>query len=200
MLIRPEASAILIDGSNLHAALSRGGLNFSIDYKKLLDTFGGSLYKAFYFTALPPENEQSTLQPLIDYIEFNGFTVIKKPWKEFNHSQTFVCSECQHSNVLHTRKTKGNMDIEIAVIAEEIAPYIRNLYLFSGDGDFRYLIEGLQRKHGLHVTVISTLKTNPIMCADALRRQADAFIDLADMREAVEREEGSKRSRFLDGR
>jgi len=187
MLIRPETSAILIDGSNLHAALSRGALNFSIDYKKLLDTFGGALYKALYFTALPPETEQSTLQPLIDYLEFNGFEVVKKQWKEFNHSQTFVCDGCNKPNVLHTRKTKGNMDTEITVRALEVAPHVKNLYLFSGDGDFRYLIEALQRQHGLHVTVVSTIKTQPIMCADILRRQADAFIDLADMRDSVER-------------
>lgn len=187
MLIRPE-SAILIDGSNLHAALARGALNWQIDYKKLLATFGGNLYKAYYFTALPPESEQSTLQPLIDYLEFNGFTVVKKLWKEFNHSQSFTCLECGHSNTLHTRKTKGNMDTEITDTAWEIAPYIRNLYLFSGDGDFRHLVEAMQRRYGIHVTVVSTLKTNPIMCADILRRQADAFVDLADMREFVERE------------
>lgn len=185
MLIRNETSAILIDGSNLHASVTK--LNFSIDYKKLLDTFGDRLYKAFYFTALPPESEQSTLQPLIDYIEFNGYTVIKKVWKEFNHSQSFVCQECNKPNVLHSRKTKGNMDTEIVGIAYEIAPYIKNLYLFSGDGDFRFLVEAMQRRYGLHVTVVSTLKTNPIMCADILRRQADAFIDLDDMRGDVER-------------
>ena len=185
MLIRNETSAILIDGSNLHASVTK--LNFAIDYKKLLDTFGDRLYKAFYFTALPPESEQSTLQPLIDYIEFNGYTVIKKVWKEFNHSQSFICSECNKSNVLHSRKTKGNMDIEIAGIAYEIAPYIKNLYLFSGDGDFRFLVEAMQRRYGIHVTVVSTLKTVPIMCADILRRQADAFIDLDDMRDDVER-------------
>jgi len=105
-----------------------------------LNTFGGSLYKAFYFTALPPENEQSTLQPLIDYLEFNGFTVIKKQWKEFNHSPDIRMLRMSTSQCSAYSQTKGNMDIEIAVIAEEIAPYIRNLYLFSGDGDFRYLI------------------------------------------------------------
>jgi len=202
MLIRNnEASAILIDGSNLHAAVT--ALRFNIDYKKLLEGFGGSLYKAFYFTALPPDNEQSSLQPLIDFLEFNGFTVVKKLWKEFNHSQTFTCSECNKPNTLHTRKTKGNMDIEIAVIAEEIAPYIKNLFLFSGDGDFRFLVEALQRRHGIHVTVVSTISTNPIMCADILRRQADAFIDLVDMRESVERTEDQmavRRRNFSEGR
>lgn len=187
MLIRSEVSAILIDGSNLHATLNK--LNFNIDYKKLLDSFGGSLYKAFYFTALPPETEQSTLQPLIDFLEFNGFTVVKKLWKEFNHSQSFVCQACNEPNTLHSLKTKGNMDTEIAVKAYQIAPYIRNLYLFSGDGDFRSLVDDLQCRYGLHVTVVSSIKTTPAMCADLLRRQADAFIDLVDMRESVERTE-----------
>ena len=191
-----KTSAILIDGSNLHAATL--SLGFSIDYKRLLDSFGGSLYKAYYFTAMPPDTEQSTLRPLADYLEFNGFTVVKKLWKEFNHSKTFTCQACNVVNTQHSTKTKGNMDVEIAVRAYEIAPHISELYLFSGDGDFRDLVESLQRCHGIHVTVVSTIKTKPMMCADILRRQADDFIDLVDMRETVERIEDRRRN--LEGK
>lgn len=178
-------AAILIDGSNLHASCRT--LGFNMDYKRLLDTFPMPVFKAHYFTALPPETEQSTLRPMVDYIEFNGFTVIKKNWKEFNQSTTYVCRECNAANVFSSVKNKGNMDIEIAVIALELAPYVTDIFLFSGDGDFRFLVESLQRRYGIFVTVVSTIKSNPVMCADALRRQADQFIDLVDMREAVER-------------
>lgn len=178
-------TAILIDGSNLHASCR--ALGFNMDYKKLLKAFEGHIFKSYYFTALPPENEQSTLRPMVDYIEFNGFTVIKKNWKEFNQSSTFICRECNTQNVLSSVKNKGNMDIEIAVIALEVAPFVSDILLFSGDGDFRFLVESLQRRYGTYVTVVSTIKSNPIMCADALRRQADAFIDLEEIRHKIER-------------
>lgn len=192
-------TAILIDGSNLHAACN--ALGFSVDYKKLLDSFEGTIFKSYYFTALPSEGEYNSLQPMIDFMEFNGFTVIKKDTKEFTQTHRFVCTECKAANTQTSTKTKGNMDIEIAVIAKEIAPYVDNIILFSGDGDFRFLVEALQRSHGMFVTVVSTIKTNPKFCADDLRRQADEFIDLSDLRETVERTEdqASRRRQFLDG-
>ena len=192
-MIKPRSAAFLVDGSNLYA--STKALGFVIDFQKLLKTYQGSLFKAFYFTALPPAHEQSTLQPLVDHLEFNGYTVIKKEIKEFETTQRLTCPNCNKLGVYHDIKIKGNMDIEIAVIAKEIAPYIDDLFLFSGDGDFRFLVEGLQRSPGLHVTVVSTIKTRPMMCADILRRQADAFIDLADLREHVERTEDQRARR-----
>ena len=184
-MIKKKSVAILIDGSNLHAACR--ALGFNMDYKRLLAMFDDCIFKSYYFTALPPDTEQSTLRPMVDYLEFNGFTVIKKNWKEFNQSSTFTCRECSALNVFNSIKNKGNMDIEIAVVALEVAPYVTDVFFFSGDGDFRFLVESLQRRYGIFVTVFSTIKSNPVMCADALRRQADAFIDLADIRSQIER-------------
>lgn len=191
-------AALLIDGSNLYAAVKN--LGFTVDFKKLINSFDGSIHKAYYFTALPPDDQLSTLRPLIDYIEFNGFTVIKKVTKEYDKTSTFRCVECGHEHVTNSTTVKGNMDVEIATVAKEVAPYVDDIYLFSGDGDFRFLVEALQRQHGNYVTVVSTIRTKPMMCADALRRQADAFLELDDMREIISRDEDKRttaRQRFI---
>ena len=167
-----KTTAILIDGSNLHA--SNVALGFTVDYHKLLHYFDGVVLKACYFTALPPTTEQSTLRPMVDYLDYNGWTVFQKEWREFTDSQGL-------------RKVKGNMDVEIAVIAKELAPYVTHMVLFTGDGDFRFLVEALQRSHGIHVTVVSTRQSRPPMIADILRRQADTFIDLVDMQPHIKR-------------
>lgn len=172
MNARPQVSAILVDGSNVYATAK--ALGFSVDYKKLIDTFEGNVLKAFYFTALRAANEESAVRPMVDYLEYNGWTCITKPTQEWMQADG-------------KPKIKGNMDIEIAVIAKEIAPYITDLYLFSGDGDFSFLVDALQRTHVIKVHVVSSIKTNPPFCADRLRRQADSFIDLADMRNMIER-------------
>ena len=98
---------------------------------------------------------------------------------------------------LGRRKVKGNMDIELAVNAMEMAPHIDHMFLFSGDGDFRSLVEAMQRK-GVRVSVVSTITTHPPMVADELRRQADEFVDLITLsskvaRDPVERAERTQR-------
>lgn len=179
---RTQVSAILVDGSNVYATVK--SLGFFVDYKKLLDTFEGTILKAYYFTALRPANEDSAVKPLVDHLEYNGWTCITKPTQEFMQPDGKV-------------KIKGNMDIEIAVIAQEIAPYVTDLYLFSGDSDFAFLIEALQRRYALKVHVVSSIKTQPPFCSDRLRRQADTFIEIADMREAIirDRDETLRRMR-----
>ena len=84
------------------------------------------------------------------------------------------------------RKVKGNMDIELTVNAMELAPHVDHIVLFSGDGDFRPLIESLQRQ-GVRVSVVSTIRSNPPMIADELRRQADNFIELDGLRDVIGR-------------
>ena len=197
--MRPSerTTAILVDGSNLHATYEALGLT-SVDFKRVLQHFEGTILHAGYFTALPPNTEQSTLRPMVDWLDFNGWTVYQKEWKEF------------FDPVTRERKIKGNMDVEIAVIAKELAPYITHIVLFSGDGDFKFLVEAMQRAHRVHVTVVSSIKTRPAMCADSLRRQADTFIDLVDLHphigrvtktavDAVMSPAGSKRYRFNSG-
>lgn len=162
-----ERIALFIDGSNLYA--SARALNVEIDYKKLLSDFEsrGRLVRAFYYTALVEDQEYSPIRPLVDWLDYNGYTMVTKPAKEF-------------TDPAGRRKVKGNMDIELAIDMLELSPSIDHAVLFSGDGDFRRLVEAVQRK-GIRVTVVSSVKTNPPMIADELRRQADFFIDLRDL-------------------
>lgn len=166
--------ALFIDGANLYATAKT--LGFDIDYKRLLTEFKGkgTLVRAFYYTALIEDQEYSSIRPLIDWLDYNGYRVVTKPTKEFVDS-------------LGRRKIKGNMDIEIAVDALELAPHISHMVLFSGDGDFRSLVEAVQRK-GVKVSVVSTVTTQPPMVADDLRRQCDEFIDLARMADRIGRD------------
>ena len=142
-----ERIALFIDGANLYATAK--SLGFDIDYKRLLREFQsrGRLVRAFYYTALVEDQEYSSIRPLIDWLDYNGFSVITKPAKEFVDS-------------LGRRKIKGNMDIELAVNAMEMADHLDHTVLFSGDGDFRSLVEAVQRK-GVRVSVVSTITTQP---------------------------------------
>ncbi|WP_415237545.1 NYN domain-containing protein [Sneathiella sp.] len=168
-----ERTALFIDGSNLYA--SARSLGFDIDYKKLLSEFKnkGRLVRAFYYTALMEEQEYSPIRPLVDWLDYNGFTMVTKPTKEF-------------TDATGRRKLKGNMDIELAIDMMELSERIDHAVLFSGDGDFRRLVEAIQRK-GVRVTVASTVKTSPPMIADELRRQADFFIELKDIQNKIGR-------------
>ncbi len=171
-----ERIALFIDGANLYATAR--ALGFDIDYKKLLDVFRakGRLIRALYYTALPEDQEYSSIRPLVDWLDYNGYTMVTKPTKEFTDSSG-------------RRKIKGNMDIELAVDAMELAEHLDHLIIFSGDGDFRSLVEALQMK-GKRVTVVSTLATQPPMIADELRRQADQFIEISDLEEEIGRKSG----------
>ncbi|HIM44879.1 MAG TPA: NYN domain-containing protein [Alphaproteobacteria bacterium] len=164
---------LFIDGSNLYAAAR--ALAFDIDYKRLLDAFAekGRLIRAFYYTALIEDQEYSPIRPLVDWLDYNGYTMVTKPAKEFTDS-------------MGRRKIKGNMDIELAVDMIEMAPVLDHVVLFSGDGDFRRLVEAVQRK-GLLVSVVSTVRSQPPMVADELRRQADNFIELQDLQPKIAR-------------
>jgi uncharacterized LabA/DUF88 family protein len=166
--------ALFIDGANLHATART--LGFDIDFKRLLKEFQsrGTLVRAFYYTAVIQDQEFTSIRPLIDWLDYNGYTVVTKATKEFIDASG-------------RRKIKGNMDIELAVDAMELAEHIDQMILFSGDGDFRSLVEAMQRR-GVGVTVISTISSQPPMIADELRRQADAFTDLVELRAKIGRD------------
>jgi uncharacterized LabA/DUF88 family protein len=168
-----ERIALFIDGANLYATAK--ALGFDIDYKRLLSLFRskGQLLRALYYTALADDQEYSSIRPLIDWLDYNGYTMVTKPTKEFTDASG-------------RRKIKGNMDIELTVDAMELAEHLDHIILFSGDGDFRTLVEALQHR-GKRVSVVSTMNTQPPMVSDELRRQADQFIDLADMEKAIAR-------------
>jgi uncharacterized LabA/DUF88 family protein len=173
-MVPQQRLALFLDGANLYATTK--SLGFDIDYKRLLKEFQtrGNLVRAFYYTALVEDQEYSSIRPLIDWLDYNGYRVVTKPTKEFTDSAG-------------RRKVKGNMDIELAIDALELSPYIDHMVLFSGDGDFRSLVEAMQRR-GVRVSVVSTVSTQPPMIADELRRQADEFIDLAHLIQKIGRD------------
>jgi uncharacterized LabA/DUF88 family protein len=175
-----ERIAIFVDGANLYATAK--ALGFDVDYKKLLGLFRskGQLVRALYYTALAEDQEYSSIRPLVDWLDYNGFTMVTKPTKEFTDS-------------LGRRKIKGNMDIELTVDAMRMADVVDHIVLFTGDGDFRALVAALQLK-GKRVSVISTLQTQPAMVADELRRQADQFIDIADLEGSICRDQPAPRA------
>jgi uncharacterized LabA/DUF88 family protein len=179
MLFYPqEKLALFIDGANLYGAAK--GLQFDIDYKKLLELFArkGILVRAFYYTAVAENEEFSPLRPLVDWLDYNGFSVVTKPLKEFTDLQG-------------RRRVKGNMDIELAIDVMEMADQVDHIVIFSGDGDFRRLVEAAQRK-GRRVSVVSTIRSQPPMVSDELRRQADNFIELEELKPMIARESGQR--------
>ncbi|NKB20873.1 MAG: NYN domain-containing protein [Alphaproteobacteria bacterium] len=170
-----EKIALFIDGSNLYAAAR--ALGFDIDYKNLLELFSskGQLVRAYYYTALMEDQEYLPIRPLVDWLDYNGYTMVTKPTKEFTDS-------------MGRRKIKGNMDMELAIDVLEMAEHLDHAVLFSGDGDFRRLVEAVQRR-GVRVTVVSTFQSSPPMVADELRRQADTFIELNDLAPQIARKD-----------
>jgi uncharacterized LabA/DUF88 family protein len=176
-----ERLAVFIDGANLYAA-SRA-LGFDVDYKNLLAHFRQHSYlvRAYYYTALLETEEYSPLRPLVDWLGYNGYSVVTKPAKEF-------------TDATGRRRVKGSVDIEMAVDVLDLTPSLDHVVIFSGDGDLRRLVESVQRR-GVRVTVVSTIRTQPATIADDLRRQADAFLDLADLAEHITRNQVEPRPR-----
>ena len=174
MSLRPNRIALFIDGANLHATARTLGVD--IDFKRLLREFEGrgTLLRASYYTAIIEDQEYSSVRPLTDWLSYNGYTVVTKATKEFVDASG-------------RRKVKGNMDIELAVDAMELAEQVDEMVLFSGDGDFRSLVKAVQRR-GVRVTVISTIASQPPMIADELRRQADVFTDLVELQSKLGRD------------
>ncbi len=160
--------ALFIDGANLYATAK--ALGFDVDYRRLLKEFQsrGYLVRAFYYTTLVESDEYSSIRPLVDWLDYNGYSVVTKPAREF-------------TDAMGRRRIKGNMDIELTIDALELSSKVDEIYIMSGDGDFRPLVEALQRR-GLRVSVVSTVLSQPPMVSDELRRQCDEFIDLANLK------------------
>ena len=181
-----ERIALFIDGANLYGAAR--ALGFDIDYRRLRELFAeqGRMIRAFYYTALIDDQEYSPIRPLVDWLDYNGYTMVTKLTREYTDSQG-------------RRKIRNNMDIELAIDMLEMAPRIDHAVLFSGDGDFRKLVEAVQRK-GVRVTVVSTFRTHPPLVSDELRRQADVFIDLQSLEARIARVHSDRPSRGGHGR
>ena len=169
-----KKTALFIDGANLHATGKM--LGFDVDYKRLLAEFEsrGTILRAFYYTQLVEDQEYSSIRPLLDWLRYNGYTVVTKLAEEFIDARG-------------RRRVKGDMHIELAVNAMELANHIDELVLFSGDGGFRYLVQAVQRR-GVRVAVASTISCQPPMIADELRRQADIFIDVKELEPVIGRD------------
>lgn len=168
-----ERIAIFIDGSNLYSTAKT--LDYDIDYGKLLEFFGakGRMVGARYYTAVLEDDDYSPIRPLIDWLDYNGYNVITKPAKRQTDREG-------------RSRIKGNMDTEIVVDMLDLAPHVDHMILFSGDGDFAAAARAVQRQ-GVRVTVASTMRSRPVMLGDELRRQANAFIELADMDKLIGR-------------
>src|ERR1700761_4160906 len=112
-----EKIALFIDGANLYATAKT--LGFDIDYKRLLKEFQsrGTLLRAFYYTAVMEDQQSSSIRPLVDWLDYNGYSVITKATKEFIDANG-------------RRKLKGSMDVDLAVNAMEIARHIDHMVLF----------------------------------------------------------------------
>lgn len=172
-------TALFIDAANLH--ITARSLGFDINFKSLRDHFKEGLIRAYYFTAIRESEEadgHQSIRPLLDWLDYNGYTMVTKPSKSW-------------ANADGSKKTKGNMDIELAVCAMELRNHIDHAIIFSGDGDFKSLVISLQ-KSGVSVTVVSSIETKPPQCADELRRAADTFIDLATIIEKISQKKVSR--------
>jgi uncharacterized LabA/DUF88 family protein len=170
---KDERLALFIDGANLYS--SARALGLEIDFRKFLKEFQGRgrLLRASYYTALVESDEYSPIRPLVDWLAYNGFSVVKKAAREYTDREG-------------RKRHRGNMDVELAVDMLEAADHTDHIVLFSGNGDFRRLIEAVKAK-GVRVSVVSTNTSSPPMVADDLRREADAFIELEDIAEMIAR-------------
>src|SRR5512141_3256162 len=137
--------ALFIDGANLYATAKT--LGFDIDYKRLLKEFQslGTLLRAFYYTAIIEDQEYSSIRPLIDWLDYNGYTVVTKATKEFIDASG-------------RRTVKGNMDIELAHDALQLGQRVALLLLFCCGGEFRAVVQAVHRR-GVRVTVVSTISS-----------------------------------------
>ena len=181
-----ERTALFIDGANLYK--SARSLGFDMDYKSLLSKARdySRLVRAYYYTSMQEDREQdySPLRPLVDWLDYNGYAMVTKLAREFTDQQG-------------RKRFKGSIDIELAVDMVDLAGKLDHVVLFSGNGDFRRAIEIVQSK-GVRVTVISTVKSQPPMASDELRRQADTFIDLAELQKQIGRTGGAPKPRARD--
>lgn len=167
--------ALFIDGANLWATAK--ALGFDTDFKRVLRKFNsdGCLLRAFYYTAVPEPDAQGnvSIQPLVDYLSYNGYHVVTKATKEYRDPNT------------NLTRIKGNMDIEIAVDMFKMSKIVDEMILFTGDGDFRKLVEVVQEA-GVKVHVVSSTLTRPSpMVANELRRQADTFIEIDSIKDEL---------------
>lgn len=109
LFTHPRRSHCSSNGTNLYGAAK--GLKFDIDYERLLELCARkrTLVRAFYYIAVAEDQEFSPLRTLVDWVDYNGFSVGTKPLKEFTDAQG-------------RHRAKGNMDIELAINVMKVWP------------------------------------------------------------------------------
>jgi uncharacterized LabA/DUF88 family protein len=166
-----ERTALFIDGVDTISACR--ALGFNIDFKKLLGLFIAKtrLLRATYYTLAGDEPDDTTTRSLIDWLAYNGYAVVSKPERAIGSGGI-------------RRGTANSIAVDIAVDAIRLSADLDHAVLFSGQGDFRYLLASLQ-KGGCRVSVVSSRKAAECAVSDDLRRQADQFIELADLQNEI---------------
>lgn len=163
---------VLIDGSNLYESARASGIR--IDYKRLLELLNedGQLLRAYYFTALRDKSIESPVRKTVDWLRHNGYQCVTKQTSEWTDPVT------------GRLKIKGNVDVDIATYAFINASLVKEIWLFSGDGDFTVMVKELQNRFALKVFIISSMG----LVATELRAQADKFICLSELKEDIQKE------------
>jgi uncharacterized LabA/DUF88 family protein len=163
----PGRYIMMIDGAGIHHTLR--ALNADIDYRKLLQLFVGEvqLVRAIYYAVTGLEEEDVGLRRLLEWLDYNGYVVRKRPSREFTDANG-------------SRIRRGSVSLQMAVDALEMTSLIDRLILFSGDADLVPLVKAVQRK-GVCVTAVSTLASKPPMIAKELRRRVDHFVDMREL-------------------
>ncbi|MGX9687497.1 LabA-like NYN domain-containing protein [Deinococcus wulumuqiensis] len=163
-----ERIGLFIDGANVYAAAKRLGWNF--DHRKILEHFAGmgALYNAFYYTAVPAQIDDKQKR-FVDALTYMGYTVRTRPLRE---------NTDEHGDT----SRRASLDIELVTDLLTTESRYDVAVLLSGDGDFERPVEVL-RARGKRVIVASI----PEMTSYELRNAADEYVDLASIREQVER-------------
>lgn len=163
-----ERVALFIDGANVYAAAKRLGWNF--DHRKIWEHFAGygSLYNAFYYTAVPMPMDDKQKR-FIDALTYMGYTVRTRPLREVadENGDTY---------------RRASLDIELVTDLLATTDRYDVAVLLTGDGDFERPVEVL-RARGKRVVVASIQE----MTSYELRNAADEYVDFKDIREHVER-------------
>ena len=164
--------ALAVDGHSMFYVQQKLGWFF--DPRRLLvhaaSRPGADIAGAFWYTGLKDPTDQ---RPFRDALTSLGYTVRAKPLREFGPDP----DQRQYG--------RANLDVEIAIDLLAIAHRMDELWLLSGSRDLERLLEVLRIK-GVKVVLMST----DGMVPRELRNAADRFVDLNDLRPALEKADG----------
>lgn len=160
-----ERIGLFIDGISLqHAA---NVLQMKLDFKRLLQLFQqrGHLVGANYYSVIPPQPAADTAKPLLDWLSYNGFNVLARSSPHAGDAE----------NIL-------SLAVDISVDAMQRAAHLDHVVLISACRELQSLICALKTM-GRRVSVVSTMRGHST--PDELRRHADIFLDLEELRPII---------------